>query len=82
MIEHDVLARMRERHPDWIWHRADTHVFVAVPGTHESFKTTVEPGSSFSPGPGTYGVSTWVFVQGGPVGRGGDAARRADLAMG
>ncbi|MCC6444843.1 MAG: hypothetical protein IT210_15470 [Armatimonadetes bacterium] len=55
---------MRLRHPDWIWNRSDIHAFVTVPGSHESFKTVVEPGNSFSPGPGTYGVATWVFAEG------------------
>ncbi len=63
-FEHTKLARMRAAHPDWIWNRSDTHTFVAVPGSHESFKTPVEPGNSFSPGPCSYGVSTWVFVDG------------------
>ena len=63
-FEQTKLAQMRAAHPDWIWNRSDTHAFVAVPGSHESFKTPVEPGNSFSPGPGTYGVSTWVYVDG------------------
>jgi len=63
-FEHTKLAAMRGTHPDWIWNRSDTHAFVAVPGSHESFKTPVEPGNSFSPGPGSYGVSTWVYVDG------------------
>lgn len=63
-FEHTRLAAMRAAHPDWIWNRSDTHTFVAVPGSHESFKTPVEPGNSFSPGPGSYGVSTWVHVDG------------------
>jgi hypothetical protein len=61
---HTQMAEMRAAHPDWIWNRSDTHAFVAVPGTHESFKSPVEPGNSFSPGAGTYGVSTWVAVDG------------------
>jgi len=64
MLEHKAMARMRELHPDWIWNRSDTHVVLGVPGSHEAFKTPVEPGNSFSPGPGTYGVSTWVFIHG------------------
>jgi hypothetical protein len=58
------MIEMRERHPEWIWNRSDTHVFLGPPGTHEAFKTPVEPGNSFSPGVGTYGVSTWVFTGG------------------
>ncbi len=64
MLAHDTMAEMRTRHPEWIWNRSDTHTFLAPPGSHESFKTIVEPGNSFSPGPETYGVSTWVFSEG------------------
>jgi hypothetical protein len=62
MLEHSQIAAMRQQHPDWIWNRSDTHVILGVPRSHEGFKTPVEPGNSFSPGIGTYGVSTWVFV--------------------
>ena len=64
MLEHTNMERMRAEHPDWIWNRSDTHAILGVPGSHEAFKTPVEPGNSFSPGVGTYGVSTWVFVNG------------------
>src|SRR5450432_718807 len=64
MLEHSRMAEMREQHPDWIWNRSDTHVILGVPNSHEAFKTPVEPGNSFSPGVGTYGVSTWVFSEG------------------
>jgi len=64
MLEHKNMTRMRAQHPDWIWNRSDTHVILGVPGSHEAFKTPVEPGNSFSPGVGSYGVSTWVFVNG------------------
>ena len=64
MLEHKNMTRMRAEHPDWIWNHSDTHIVLGVPGSHEAFKTPVEPGNSFSPGVGTYGVSTWVFVNG------------------
>ncbi len=64
MLEHSHMAQMREQHPEWIWNRSDTHVILGVPGSHEVFKTPVEPGNSFSPGVGSYGVSTWVSVDG------------------
>lgn len=61
MLEHSQMALMRAKHPDWIWNRSDTHVILGVPGSLEGLKTVVEPGNSFSPGPGSFGVSTWVF---------------------
>ena len=64
MLEHSNMRRMREQHPEWVWNRSDAHVLLGVPGSHEGFKTPVEPGNTFSPGVGTYGVSTWVYVDG------------------
>ncbi|MEP6606805.1 MAG: hypothetical protein ABJA60_11915, partial [Nitrosospira sp.] len=64
MLEHSNMRRMREQHPDWVWNRSDAHILLGVPGSHEGFKTPVEPGNSFSPGVGSYGVSTWVYVDG------------------
>ena len=61
MLEHHQLAEMRTKHPDWIWHRSDTHVMLGVPRSHEGLKTVVEPSNSFSPGVGTFGISTWLF---------------------
>ena len=64
MLEHASMAEMKEKHPDWIWNRSDTHVILGVPGTLDAFKTPVEPGNSFSPGPGTYGISSWIYEMG------------------
>ncbi|MGE5557345.1 MAG: hypothetical protein ACM3WV_01895 [Bacillota bacterium] len=64
MLEHADLTAMKAKHPDWIWNRSDTHVILGVPGSIEAFKTPVEPGNSFSPGPGTYAVSSWVYTDG------------------
>ena len=55
-MEQIKLTDMKNRYPGWIWNRSDTHTFLAVPGTHEAYKTVVEPGNTFSPGPATYGV--------------------------
>jgi hypothetical protein len=49
-LEHPDMWRMRRLHPDWIWNRSDTHIFLAAPGSHETVMTPVEPGNSFSPG--------------------------------
>jgi len=53
--------RMREKHPEWIWPRGDSHVILGIPGSEECFKTWVEPGNSFSPGLGSFGVSIWIY---------------------
>ena len=47
MLEHASMAEMKEKHPDWIWNRSDTHVILGVPGTLDAFKTPVEPGDVY-----------------------------------
>ena len=54
-----VLHEM-ERRPGDPWPRGDGHVVLAVPGTLEAEKAYHEPGGSFSPAPGTFGVSIWT----------------------
>ncbi|WP_148257661.1 hypothetical protein [Leadbettera azotonutricia] len=61
-MEQLKMVPMKSNHPNWIWNRSDTHIFLKVPEAHDAFATVVEPGNSFSPGPGSYGVSTWVTV--------------------
>lgn len=61
-MEQLKLQKMQHEHPNWIWNRSDTHVFLSEPGANDAFKTVVEPGNSFSPGPGTFGVSAWIFT--------------------
>jgi len=63
-MEQLKMAPMRAKHPGWIWNRSDSHMFLAPPEHHDAFTTVVEPGNSFSPGPGTYGVSAWLKVDG------------------
>ena len=64
MLLHLGMAEMRKKHPDWIWNRSDVHVILGVPTSEEGMKTIVEPGNSFSPGHRTYGVSSWLRVDG------------------
>ena len=64
MLQHAEMGKMKQKHADWIWNRSDTHVILGVPGSLDAFKTPVEPGNSFSPGPGSYGISSWVYEGG------------------
>ena len=59
MASYDFLE-MKQRHPDWIWPRSDTHMVVGLPGTMECYKTWVEPGNSLSPGIASFGISIWI----------------------
>lgn len=64
LYEHERMKELKLKHTEWIWNRGDTHVILGEPGSPEAFKTPVEPGNSFSPGPGTYGVSSWIYTDG------------------
>jgi hypothetical protein len=55
---------IRER-PQDPWPRGAGHVVLAIPGTLELLKSYHEPGGSFSPANGTFGVSIWVTDPGG-----------------
>ena len=63
-LEHPNMEKMRQLHPEWIWNRSDTHIFLSPPEAPEAFKTPVEPGNAFAPGPMTFGISTWVYSDG------------------
>jgi hypothetical protein len=54
-----VLAAIEAR-PHEPWPRGEGHVLLAEPGTREWDKGYHEPGGSFSPSPGTFGIAIWV----------------------
>ncbi len=55
-----AVAHMNYRADD-PWPRGSGHVLLAYPGTEESDKAYYEPGGSFSPSVGSFGVSIWVL---------------------
>lgn len=55
----EVLEAQRVRPAD-PWPRGQGHVVLAIPGSPEVDKAYYEPGGSFSPGFGTFGVSLWI----------------------
>lgn len=54
-----VLQAMQER-PDDPWPRGSGHVPLGPLGSIETEKGYVEPGGSFSPAAGTFGLSFWI----------------------
>jgi hypothetical protein len=56
IVLNEILAR--EGDP---WPRGDGHVVLAEPGSPLAQKGYHEPGGSFSPSPGSFGVSIWVM---------------------
>src|SRR5207237_7850131 len=55
----EVIHAMLQR-PHDPWPRAKGHVVLAVPGCAEASKGYHEPGGSFSPSFGIFGVSIWI----------------------
>jgi hypothetical protein len=55
----DVREQMALR-PNDPWPRGVGHVILAIPGSLEVDKAYEEPGGSFSPSVGSFGVSLWV----------------------
>lgn len=61
-----VLHQMQQR-PGDPWPRGTGHVVLAAPGSSVPEKAYHEPGGSFSPGVGSFGVSIWLLdEQGSP----------------
>jgi hypothetical protein len=60
--ERDEVKHQMKLRPDDPWPRGAAHVLLAAPGSREAGYH--EPGGSFSPGIGSFGVSLWVMEQG------------------
>lgn len=58
--ERDIVKRAMRERPDDPWPRGLAHVVLAVPGSQQPEKGYHEPGGSFSPAVGSFGVSIWV----------------------
>ncbi len=54
-----VLNEMQAR-PNDPWPRSNGHVVLAIPGSLEQEKAYHEPGGSFSPAVGSFGISLWI----------------------
>ena len=55
--QRDLLLRKMAAHPDGAWPRGAGHIVYAWPGSTERQKSYIEPGGSFSPVPGSFGLS-------------------------
>ncbi|MBW4653956.1 MAG: hypothetical protein KME20_13105 [Kaiparowitsia implicata GSE-PSE-MK54-09C] len=61
-----VQGQIRQRPAD-PWPRGEGHVVMALPGTLEEDKAYYEPGGSFSPAVGSFGVSIWLLDAAGQI---------------
>ena len=57
---YQVIGQMQQR-PQDLWSRGTGHVVLAAPGSREVDKAYHEPGGSFSPSVGSFGVSIWLI---------------------
>jgi hypothetical protein len=55
--QRDLLLPQMSAHPDRAWPRGAGHIVYAWPGTTEWQKSYIEPAGSFSPVPGSFGLS-------------------------
>ena len=62
--QQQVQSQMRSR-PSEPWLRNAGHVILAVPGSRAENKAYYEPGGSFSPVAGSFGVSIWMVDKDG-----------------
>jgi hypothetical protein len=74
----EVLAEMEAR-PGDPWPRGIGHVLLAVPGSIEKQKAYHEPGGSFSPEVGSFGVSIWITDPSGAILQTSDSVPLAEI---
>jgi hypothetical protein len=60
LSQREIVKRAMGQRPDDPWPRGWGHVVLASPGSQQPAKGYHEPGGSFSPAAGSFGVSIWV----------------------
>jgi hypothetical protein len=63
---YQVIEQMQNRPAD-LWSRDTGHAILAAPGSREVDKAYHEPGGSFSPSVGSFGVSLWLMDDRGNI---------------
>jgi hypothetical protein len=58
--QREILLNAMAQRPADPWPRGLAHVVLAIPGSQQPEKGYHEPGGSFSPAVGSFGVSIWV----------------------
>lgn len=59
--QRQITLLEKARRPDDPWPRGDGHALIGEPGSPLSQKAYHEPGGSFTPSPGSFGISIWVM---------------------
>ena len=60
ITQRQIMLLEKARRPNDPWPRGDGHVVIGEPGGPLSQKGYHEPGGSFTPSPGSFGISIWV----------------------
>lgn len=76
--QQQVEAQMKLR-PSDPWQRSAGHVLLATPGSAVEGKAFHEPGGSFSPVPGSFGISIWMVDQQGNLKATSDSIPLSDI---
>ena len=63
----EIVRQAMQLRPADPWPRGVGHVVLAPPGSREEWKSYHEPGGSFSPTVGSFGVSIWTLDVGGAI---------------
>ncbi len=58
--QREIVLRAMAQRPGDPWPRGQGHVVLAIPGSQQPEKGYHEPGGSFSPAVGSFGVAIWV----------------------
>ncbi|MBI4977029.1 MAG: hypothetical protein HZC28_06070 [Spirochaetes bacterium] len=61
LTQRQTVLRAMELRPADPWPRGTGHVPLGIPGSPIAQKGYHEPGGSFSPAPGSFGISVWVI---------------------
>ena len=59
--QRQITLLSKQKRPNDFWPRSDGHVVLGEPGSPLLQKGYYEPGGSFSPCPGSFGLSIWVY---------------------
>lgn len=77
--QREIVRRAMLQRPGDPWPRGRGHVVLGVPGSQQPQKAYHEPGGSFSPAVGSFGVSLWVVDGRGSLRATSDTIPLADL---
>lgn len=67
LTQREIVKRAMRERPDDPWPRGRGHVVLAWPGSPQKEKAYHEPGGSFSPAIGSFGISIWVLDKDGKL---------------